>query len=135
MSKDTGSVTGAKRSDSSGASSIAHRVGAASSAPRRTKRSGGHRVPGPDRPVAYIDPCLCDRSPTCPVRAVCPKDAVIAAPGTSSAKTHRRWFGQRRSSEEPSSWQIDEDRCTGCLLCAQYCPQRAVVPGTRRQTG
>ncbi|MBU2601172.1 MAG: 4Fe-4S binding protein [Actinobacteria bacterium] len=134
MSKDTGSDVGADRSDDSRAAPTAHRVGGASSA-QRAGRTGGHRLPGPDRPVAYIEQCLCDRSPTCPVRAICPKDAVVAAPGSPTAKTHRKWFGQRRPPEEPSSWRIDEDRCTGCLLCAQYCPHRAVVPGTRRQTG
>lgn len=135
MSKEAGSRGRPGGPDTPQAAPTAHRVGAGSPSPRTRERAGGHRVPGPDRPVAFIDPSLCDRLATCPVRAICPKDAVVAAPGSPKAKTQRRWFGQRAEPEAPASWQIDEDRCTGCLLCAQYCHNGAVVPGTRSKTG
>ncbi len=82
------------------------------------------------RPVAAINSEICDRSPGCPVARVCPKNAVVR--DESSAGTERNsFFGLFGGSS--SGWKVDEDACTGCLLCAQYCPMGAVEARERTQ--
>jgi NAD-dependent dihydropyrimidine dehydrogenase PreA subunit len=107
---------------------------AAGKARNHTKGHGersGSAGSTPPRPVAYIDQQRCDRSPGCPVMRICPMHAVV--PGESSgtdeapSKGLRSLFGSRPSH----GWQIDADKCKGCLLCAQYCPHGAVQPRER----
>lgn len=61
--------------------------------------------------VAYINPNLCDRSPFCPVKRVCPAGAVEQKGGFFSASVPK----------------VDEDKCTGCAKCTRYCPHGAVT--------
>ena len=60
---------------------------------------------------AVINKNKCDHSPFCPVKKVCPVAAV----------TQKTTLFFR--AEVPV---IDETKCTGCGLCAQYCPHMAV---------
>lgn len=85
---------------------------------------------GSKRPVAYINPDLCDCSPTCPVKRICPRDAVVPEPAGDDQPTGRlkRLFGASPSH----GWRIEESKCSGCLLCAQYCPHRAVEARKRQ---
>lgn len=57
--------------------------------------------------VAYIVQNKCDKSPFCPVKRVCPVNAV----------TKQGFFG---------SVEIDSTKCIGCGKCIQYCPHGAV---------
>ena len=52
-----------------------------------------------------IDAASCDNSPYCPVKRVCPRDAVIPAPG---------------------GYAIDTSRCSSCGACLRVCPMGAV---------
>lgn len=54
---------------------------------------------------AVISQERCDRSPFCPVRRMCPRGAVIAS---------------------PEGFVIDTEKCTGCGVCMNYCPRKAV---------
>ena len=100
--------------------------------------AGGHRVAGKDRPVARIDGERCDGAPGCPVSLICPQRAVVPVPGAQPAEaqpaTPMSWFRGKLTHPASTTWTVDQDRCTGCLLCAQYCPHAAVVPGERRKT-
>ncbi|MHB9148487.1 MAG: 4Fe-4S dicluster domain-containing protein [Thermoleophilia bacterium] len=97
------------------------------------RKSGGHRVPGEDKPVAHIDRERCDGAPGCPVSRICPRQAVV--PDRAAAPAETSWLrGLLAPKEATTTWTVDEGRCTGCLLCAQYCPHRAVVPAERRKT-
>lgn len=60
--------------------------------------------------IATIDPAACDRSPGCPVRRVCPRGAAQRLTGGPSA----------------GSYAVDVDLCTGCGVCVDVCPARAV---------
>jgi NAD-dependent dihydropyrimidine dehydrogenase PreA subunit len=88
--------------------------------------SGGRERPA--RPVARIDPARCDRSPGCPVSRVCPKEAVVLE--RAAATGHTPTSGSLSRSRPV--WTVDERKCTGCLLCARYCPQQAVEPAVRQ---
>ncbi|GAB4254935.1 MAG: hypothetical protein Kow00129_15880 [Thermoleophilia bacterium] len=79
------------------------------------------------KPVARINSKKCDRAPGCPVRRMCPKNAVI--PDPSSAQAETSFFGLFGGSR--NGWTIDEDKCAGCMLCAQYCPHGAVEVAAR----
>jgi len=57
--------------------------------------------------VAYIKQNTCDRSPFCPVKRICPQKAL----------KRNGFFGHL---------EIDEEKCTGCGTCIQYCPHGAV---------
>lgn len=59
-----------------------------------------------------IDQERCDRSPHCPARRVCPKGAIIAAPGGAYPGA--------------SGYTVREDACAGCGLCMRVCPTGAV---------
>lgn len=61
--------------------------------------------------VAVIDSHRCDRSPFCPVKRVCPVNAVTQK---------RRFF----KAETPV---IDPDKCIGCKKCINVCPMKAVT--------
>ena len=59
---------------------------------------------------AVINKKLCDHSPFCPVKRVCPVGAV---------KQDVKFF----SAGIP---EIDEEKCIGCGKCVNVCPMRAV---------
>ena len=94
--------------------------------------TGGSPAAGA-RPVAHIVQGRCDGSAGCPVSRVCPKRAVARENGAEQpGQRHSRLalFGFR--DQAATGWKIDENKCTGCLLCAQYCPHGAVKPRERR---
>lgn len=82
------------------------------------------------RPVAHINQDRCDRSPACPVSRICPRDAVVPDAPADERQTGRlrQLFGAAPSH----AWKVDESKCSGCLLCAQYCPHRAVESRKRQ---
>ena len=100
--------------------------------------AGGHRVAGKDKPVARIDRERCDGAPGCPVSRICPQRAVVPVPGVQQAEaqpeTPKSWLRGLLAPPTSTTWTVDQERCTGCLLCAQYCPHAAVVPGERRKS-
>jgi len=57
--------------------------------------------------VAVIDASRCDRSPFCPVKRVCPVNAVKA-----------NMYGVP---------EVNAIECIGCGKCVTYCPMRAVT--------
>jgi Fe-S-cluster-containing hydrogenase component 2 len=59
---------------------------------------------------AVIDKSLCDKSPFCPVKRVCPVGAVTQD-------------GKLFSSDFPT---VDPEKCIGCGECVKVCPRRAV---------
>lgn len=99
----------------------------------QARHAGGHRVAGSDRPVAHIDQTRCDHASTCPVNRICPKKAVVPEAVADPAKAS--WFRSLIGHDTPTTWTVSEDLCTGCLLCAQYCPRHAVVPRERQRAG
>lgn len=66
--------------------------------------------------IAVINQELCDKSPFCPVRRICPQNAII---------THK---GKKKNIFSPGieKYEIDSEKCTACSLCLKYCPMRAV---------
>ncbi|MDI3280705.1 MAG: 4Fe-4S binding protein [Bacillota bacterium] len=70
--------------------------------------------------VARINPQLCDRSPGCPVRRICPQGAVNREEGEG-------FF-------HGGPWKVDPEKCLGCGICLQFCPHQAVelVPAEDR---
>lgn len=60
--------------------------------------------------VAKINTMRCDQSPFCPVKRVCPVNAV---------KQDNGLFKRAYPT-------IDPNVCTGCEKCLQYCPMNAV---------
>lgn len=54
----------------------------------------------------------------CPKRAVVPDGPVDARPTS--------FLGSLFGSGPAHGWKVDESQCSGCLLCAQYCPHGAV---------
>jgi ferredoxin len=52
-----------------------------------------------------IDLPRCDASPFCPVRRVCPRDAVKPVAG---------------------GYSVDQNQCTACGACIRACPMGAV---------
>ena len=60
--------------------------------------------------IAVINESLCDKSPFCPVKRVCPVNAV-----TQEGSMFRKGFPK-----------IDPEACTGCGKCLRYCPMGAV---------
>lgn len=61
---------------------------------------------------AYIDPNKCDKSPFCPVKRVCPVQAV--------SQEKKGFFSM-------GSAVVDKDKCVGCGKCVEVCPRRAVI--------
>ena len=57
--------------------------------------------------VATIDANRCDRSPFCPVKRICPVNAVNA-----------NMYGVP---------EVNSGECIGCGKCIPYCPMRAVA--------
>src|SRR5665811_2532676 len=98
----------------------------------RNQHPEGGRTRREDKPVASIDLTRCDGAPGCPVSRICPRQAVIPDPDLRAPETS--WLRGLLAPPTPTAWTVDEDRCTGCLLCAQYCPHQAVVPGRRTRT-
>jgi TPP-dependent indolepyruvate ferredoxin oxidoreductase alpha subunit len=93
---------------------------------------GDRKAAGAQKPVAAIDQSRCDGAPGCPVSYVCPKQAVVHDPDAPPTQDQdRSWLGSLFGQAAPVKWVVDQDLCTGCLLCAQYCPHKAVVPGER----
>ncbi|MHB1136045.1 MAG: ATP-binding protein [Coriobacteriia bacterium] len=101
------------------------RTGARFSAPEpeiltcaNTQRGISSREYQCDRPEGVsvrrvsIDAVSCDRSPGCPARRACPRGAIIPIAGGSYPGA--------------LGYTIDEERCTGCAICARYCPGGAV---------
>ena len=83
------------------------------------------------RPVAYIDTHRCDRAAGCPVSRICPKKAVV--PAGDPEPQPKSFLGSLFAGpSQVSGWTVEEDKCSGCLLCAQYCPHGAVVPRERK---
>lgn len=60
--------------------------------------------------IAVINENVCDKSPFCPVKRVCPVKAV-----TQDVK----FF----AAGVPV---VDPEKCIGCGKCVNYCPMRAV---------
>ena len=60
--------------------------------------------------IAVIDSGRCDKSPFCPVKRVCPVNAVT----------------QQTSIFGSGTPVIDEEKCVGCGKCVSVCPMRAV---------
>lgn len=54
---------------------------------------------------AYIDPKICDGSPFCAVKRVCPVGAVHA---------------------KGDVFEVDQSKCIGCGKCVAVCPHAAV---------
>jgi NAD-dependent dihydropyrimidine dehydrogenase PreA subunit len=88
----------------------------------------------PEKPVAYIDQTRCDRAPGCPVSRVCPKDALVSEAAESGPPTPTRSLFGSRSARPRPAWKVDESKCTGCLLCARYCPHQAVQARSRQSS-
>ncbi|MRS12898.1 MAG: 4Fe-4S ferredoxin [Actinobacteria bacterium] len=65
--------------------------------------------------TATIDESVCDRSPRCPARRVCPRGAIVPIGG-----------GTRSGAK---GYEIDRQRCTGCAVCMLHCPGGAVRVG------
>ena len=59
-----------------------------------------------------IDNQRCDRSPGCPARQVCPRGAIVPAPG-----------GPYPGS---NGYTVKEELCAGCGICARFCAGGAV---------
>jgi Fe-S-cluster-containing hydrogenase component 2 len=64
------------------------------------------------RPVAVVNPDLCDKRPVCPSMRFCPQKAI-------SQKSEGRFFGGGLSI-------VDQSKCTGCGVCMRYCPRGAI---------
>lgn len=62
--------------------------------------------------IVTVDQSVCDRSPHCPARSVCPNGAFILEGSGSQA-------GQ-------VGYTVDQSSCTGCGLCVRHCPNGAV---------
>ena len=58
----------------------------------------------------YVDAQRCPQNHRCPCIGVCPVGA----------------FHQKGVDDLPV---IDAERCTGCGVCVQFCPQAAVIDG------
>jgi Fe-S-cluster-containing hydrogenase component 2 len=88
-----------------------------------------------ERPVAHIDQSACDGCSSCTVSHICPKDAVVPDPaGIGLASTALHVPNALRSlpgDHLTHAWKVEESKCSGCLLCAPYCPHKAVVPRER----
>lgn len=59
---------------------------------------------------AIINTSKCDRSPFCPVKRVCPVNAVTQEGGFMRS----------------AAPVVDKDKCIGCGKCVHVCPMRAV---------
>jgi Fe-S-cluster-containing hydrogenase component 2 len=75
----------------------------------------GESHEGSDVQHITIDADMCDRSPACPARRVCPRGAIKPLPGG-------RYPGS-------SGYVVDSDRCTACGVCIRACPGGAVHLG------
>lgn len=60
---------------------------------------------------AVINANVCDSSPLCPAKRVCPAGAITQK---------RKWIILAETPE------IDVDKCTGCGTCVSFCPHRAI---------
>ncbi|MGM0508140.1 MAG: ATP-binding protein [Fusobacteriota bacterium] len=67
--------------------------------------------------VAKVKKGLCDSSPACPARRVCPVDAI--SQDKSTAKGLMAMLGGGLA-------YVDEKLCTGCGKCIDYCPMGAI---------
>ncbi len=65
------------------------------------------------KPKAVIDQNKCDGAIGCPVKRSCPRGAILEL---------EREVGHRG----PRATYVVGDLCTGCGICAQYCPNDAV---------
>jgi Pyruvate/2-oxoacid:ferredoxin oxidoreductase delta subunit len=87
------------------------------------------------RPVAHIDQSTCDGCSNCTVSRICPRDAVVLDPaGVGPSESGGHSLSRLRSllsKRQVHAWKVKESRCSGCLLCAPYCPHQAVVPRER----
>lgn len=66
--------------------------------------------------IAVIDEKRCDKSPHCPVKKVCPRDAIVS-------HKSKEGFSLFASIEK---YEIDPEKCTGCGVCLKFCPMKAV---------
>ncbi|PKQ37628.1 MAG: hypothetical protein CVT59_07150 [Actinobacteria bacterium HGW-Actinobacteria-1] len=62
-----------------------------------------------------IDTAACDRSPACPAKRVCPRNAIVAVPGGVYPGAN--------------GYTVRDELCVGCGICARVCPGGAVNLG------
>lgn len=60
-----------------------------------------------------IENAMCDRSPGCPSRRVCPRGAIVPVQGGAYPGAN--------------GYTVIEERCTGCGICARVCAGGAVT--------
>ncbi|MCL4500015.1 MAG: 4Fe-4S binding protein [Actinobacteria bacterium] len=65
------------------------------------------------RPKAVIDQNRCDGAAGCPVKRSCPRNAILE-------------IDREMGVWGPKVTYAVGDLCTGCGICAQYCPTGAV---------
>jgi Fe-S-cluster-containing hydrogenase component 2 len=58
---------------------------------------------------------MCDRSPGCPSRRVCPKGAIVPVPGGKYPGAN--------------GYTVLEEKCTSCGVCMRVCAGGAVQMG------
>lgn len=61
---------------------------------------------------AFINPKICDASPFCPVKRVCPAGAITQ---------------EKKGFFKASVPVVHKDKCVGCKKCIDYCPHKAVT--------
>ena len=83
------------------------------------------------RPVAHIDQQRCDRSVSCPVMRICPMHAVVPDESVGAEEAPTKGLRSLPGAHPSHGWRVDAGKCSGCLLCAQYCPHGAVQPRER----
>jgi Fe-S-cluster-containing hydrogenase component 2 len=68
---------------------------------------------------ANVEKSMCDGSPFCPAKRVCPQKAITQK---SSGGILSKLFGGGTA-------EVTRSLCTGCGKCVQYCPHHAISMG------